>query len=310
VEKTEARTGPASLVQTSSRIGRGYLFAFLAAVCGGATPTLSKFALAQNGPVQVSAFSLLISGLMLIPVKPKQVPDRKSLKFVVFIGLVGAGLAPVLYQAGVNATTAVNASLLANGEGLFTTIIAFALFGERLPGRQLARGLLIVGGIALVTTNLDLAGVQFYQGLEGNLLILGSMFIWSFENNLIISPTRRFGPALVTKFRNIIGGGVVVVTFVALGLGVSLSLVWLIYIVLLALSLAGTSYLVISALADIGAIRFILVFSVSTIFGAFFALVFLREQITPVQLAGGALIMVGVYLLQRAERRLPVVPPP
>ncbi|HEV2225494.1 MAG TPA: EamA family transporter, partial [Nitrososphaerales archaeon] len=90
----------------------------------------------------------------------------------------------------------------------------------------------------------------------------------------------------------------------------NLSPLWFAYIFLLGLSLGGTSYLAISALGDIGAIRFILVFSTSTLFGALFALVFLREQITPVQLTGGALIMVGVYLLQRAERRLPIVPPP
>lgn len=294
------------MVQTPSRIRRGYLYAFLAAVCGGATPTLSKFSLVENGPIQVSAISFILSGLMLLLVKPKEVPDRKSLKFVVFFGLLGAALGPVLYQTGLNATTAVNASLLSNGEALFTTLIAFAVFGERLPGKQLARGLLIVVGIALVTTNLDLAGVQFYQGLEGNLLILGSMFIWSIENNLIISPTQRFGPALITKFRNLIGGGVVIVAMGALGLGLSLSLGWLVYMILLSLALAGTSYLAISALGDIGAIRAILVFSTSTIFGAIFALVFLREQITLVQLTGGALIMFGVYLLQRAERRIPV----
>ncbi|MDA4127360.1 MAG: DMT family transporter [Thaumarchaeota archaeon] len=293
-------------MQTSARVRRGYLYAFLAAICGGATPTLGKFSLVENGPVQVSAIAFILSGLMLVLVKPKEVPDRKSLKFVVFFGLIGAALGPVLYQTGLNATTAVNASLLSNGEALFTTLIAFAVFGERLPGKQLARGLLIVVGIALVTTNLDLAGVQFYQGLEGNLLILGSMFIWSIENNLIISPTQRFGPALITKFRNLIGGGVVIVAMGALGLGLSLSLTWLVYMILLSLALAGTSYLAISALCDIGAIRAILVFSTSTIFGAVFALVFLREQITAVQLTGGALIMLGVYLLQRAERRLPI----
>ena len=298
------------MLQTASRIRRGYLYALLAAVCGGATPTLSKLSLAGSGPIQVSAVAFIVSGLILFPIKPKEVPRGKSLKYVVFFGLLGAALSPVIYQAGLNATTAVNASLLSNGEGLFTTLIAFAIFGERLPGRQLARGLLIVAGIVLVSTNLDLTGVQFYQGLEGNLLILLSMFIWSVENNLIISPTRRFGASLITKYRNIIGGVVLLAIVAALGLGLNLSLLWFTYVFLLGLSLGGTSYLAISALGDIGAIRFILVFSTSTIFGALFALIVLREQITPVQLTGGALIMVGVYLLQRAERLLPIVPPP
>jgi drug/metabolite transporter (DMT)-like permease len=295
-------------VQTASRIRRGYLYAFLAAVCSGATPTLSKLSLASNGPIQVSGIAFILSGLVLFPIKPKEVPTKRSLKFVVFFGLLGAAIAPLIYQVGLNATTAVNTSLLSNAEALFTTLIAFAIFGERLPGRQMARGLLIVAGIALVSTNLDLTGVQFYQGLEGNLLIVTSMFIWSVENSLIISPTQRFGAALITKYRNIIGGGALLVIMLAVGLSLNLSLPWLTYVFLLGLSLGATSYLAISALGDIGAIRFILVFSTSTIFGAAFALVFLKEQITLVQLTGGALIMVGVYFLQRAERRVPAVP--
>jgi drug/metabolite transporter (DMT)-like permease len=292
------------LASAQPNVRRGYLYAFLAAVCGGAIPTLSKFSLADNGPVQVSALGFLLSGLVLVPLRPREVPDSRSIKYLAFFGLLGAAAAPVLYQTGLDATTAVNASLLSNGEALFTTLIAFAAFGERLPRKQMARGLLIVAGIVLVSTNLDLSGVQFFQGLVGNLLVLGAMFLWSVENNLIVSSTRRFGPALVTKFRAIIGGSVVLAVLLSLGLSVNLQPQGVAYVVLLALSLAGSSYLVIGALGDIGAIRAILVFSTSTIFGAVFALLFLGEQITPVQLAGGALILAGVYTLQRAERMI------
>jgi drug/metabolite transporter (DMT)-like permease len=290
------------LASARPNIRRGYLYAFLAAVCGGAIPTLSKFSLAYDGPLQVSALGFLLSGLMLLPIRPKDVPDSTSIKYLVFFGLLGAAAAPILYQTGLDATTAVNVSLLSNGEALFTTVIAFAAFGERLPRKQMARGLLIVAGIVLVSTNLDLSGVQFFRGLVGNLLVLASMFLWSVENNLIVSSTRRFGPALVTKFRGIIGGATVLAVLLLLGLSVDLQPKGVFYVVLLALSLAGTSYLAIGALGDIGAIRAILVFSTTTIFGAVFALIFLGEQITPVQLTGGALILVGVYTLQRAER--------
>jgi len=293
-------------VQQDSNVRLGYLYAFLAALCGGAIPTLSKLSLEQNGPVQVSGVSFLLSGLLLMFIRPKEFPNSKSLKYVVFFGFLGAALAPLLYQTGIDSTTAVNTSLLSNGEALFTTLIAFAAFGERLPGKQLARGLLIVAGIVAVSTNLDLAGVQFFQGLAGNLLILGAMFCWSLENNLIINSTRRFGPVLVSKFRNILGGAMVLGVSVAMGLQFVTSGYAVVYLLLLAVSLAGTSFLAIAALGYIGAIRAILVFSTSTIFGAVFALVVLREQVTVVQVAGGAMILLGVYLLQRAERNVPI----
>jgi drug/metabolite transporter (DMT)-like permease len=264
---------------------------------------MSKLVLPETGPVVLSGFSFFVSGLLLVPYRPKQVPSRGSWKYVLLFALLGAGVAPLIYQTGLDETTAVNASLLSNGEALFTTLIAFAAFGERLPRRQLARGLLILAGIVLVTTNLDLSSVKFAQGLAGNLLVLGATFFWSMENNLLIAPTRRFGALLITKYRNLLGGGLVTALALALGVEWTLSYQGAFDLAILAVCLAATSYLAIVSLADIGAIRAILVFSTTTIFGAVFALVILKEEITLVQLTGGALILAGVYLLQRAERK-------
>jgi drug/metabolite transporter (DMT)-like permease len=297
-----ANRSAVSLTQVASLAKRGYLYAFLAAVSGGAIPTLSKLALAEYGPVPVSGFGFLLSGMMLLPMSIRQVPNSKSLKYVAVFGVLGAAAGPLVYQFGLNSTTAVNTSLLSNGEALFTALIAFAAFGERLRKRQLAVGSIIVAGIVVVSTNLDLGGVHLFEGLAGNLMILTSMFFWSVENNLIVSATRRFGPLLVTKYRNLIGGGLVSTIAVTLGLEGGFSVLGFTYIVMLAVALASASYFAIAALGGIGAIRAILVYSASTVFGAAFALVFLGEEITSVQIVGGFLILVGVYLLARSER--------
>ena len=73
-------------------------------------------------------------------------------------------------------------------------------------------------------------------------------------------------------------------------------------LVLLAFALGGGTVLFIAAIKRLGAIRMLLVWSTSTVFGALFALVFLGEQITPAQLGGGAMILLGVYLFRRSER--------
>ena len=295
-------------MSASSQVARGYLFSFLAAVCYGIVPTLSKLLLPQAGPVALPGLAFLISGFLLLPLPPRSLPTSKSAGYIVLFGVVGAAVAPVLYQVGLNASTAVNASLLANGEALFTAIIAFGIFGERLPRKQLARGLLVVVGILIVTTNFDLNGVQVMQGLAGNLLILGSTFLWSVENNLIIPPTKRFGAALVTKYRNVLGGAIVTGAFFAYGGKVALDAQGVAYLIGTAFALAGASYFAIAALGYVGAVRAILVFSTSTVFGALFALVILHEQITAVQIAGGALILAGVFLMQRGEREVLVGP--
>lgn len=264
--------------------------------------TLAKYSLNYNSPVVVTGLSILLSGLVLMGYQPRRRPDPGSLRYLAFFGLVGAGLAPLMYVAGLDETTAVNASLLANGEVLFTTVIAYTVFRERLGRGQAARGLVIVAGLIIVSTNLNLANIAFLQGVTGNLLVLGSTLCWGVENNIIAVAARRFDNSLLTKFRNLIGGGALTVIFLAAAVPLRFSPADLTALVLLALATAGGTYLFIAAVKRLGAIRMLLVWSSSTVFGAFFAIVFLGEQITWAQILGGGLILAGIYVFHRGER--------
>jgi drug/metabolite transporter (DMT)-like permease len=290
------------LNSSTSETTRGYVYALVGSVCGGSIPTLSKLLLEENGPVAITGLSVLISGVMLLFYKPKLKPQRRSLPYIVFFGLVGAAAAPLMFISGLNETTAVNAALLANGEVLFTTVIAFSVFGERLTRAQGSRGLLIVAGIVIVSTNLDLAHVEFLQGLAGNLLIVGGVFAWSVENNLLAIATKKFDVSSLSKFRNLLGGGLITAFVVIAGIPFDFAPFDVLVLVLLALTTTGGTYLFLAAVKRLGAVRMLLVWSTSTIFGAMFALIFLGEQITPVQLAGGACILLGVFLFRRTEK--------
>jgi drug/metabolite transporter (DMT)-like permease len=281
---------------------RGYLYALLGSVCGGAQPTIIKFLLNNSTPVAITGLSYALSGLMLVLYHPKARPPKGSIRFILVFGLVGAIAAPLTFIIGLNQTTAVNASLLANGEILFTTLIAYSVFGERLSGAQATRGLLIVAGVIVVSTNLDLAHVQFAQGLLGNVLILGSTVGWAVENNLIAVATRKFDVSILSKFRNLLGGLLLTAFAVVAGYAFGFTPFDVFALILLAGCVAIATYLFMAAVKRIGAIRMLLVWSTSTVFGAFFALVFLGEQITLAQVGGGACILLGVYLFRRSER--------
>ncbi len=288
--------------ESAEEKSRGYLYALLGATCSGSVPTLTKILLEKNDPVAITSLGFVLSGFILLLYRPSLKPAKGSLRYLAFFGLVGAAGAPLMYTVGLNQTTAVNASLLANGEVLFTTMIAFSVFGERLSREQGSRGLLIVAGIIIVSTNLDLAHVQLLQGFVGSMLVLGSTVGWAVENNLIVIATKRFDVYGIGKFRNLIGGAAMLAVMLVAKIGFDLDLLNGSVLVLLALALSGGTYLFIAAIKRLGAIRMLLVWSMSTIFGALFALVFLGEQITLVQLAGGACILLGVYLFRRSER--------
>ena len=281
---------------------KGYLYAVIGSVCGGAQPTIVKFLLGSNNPVAITGLSFVLSGLMLVFYNPRAKPARGSIPYIVIFGLVGALVAPLAFIIGLSETTAVNASLLANGEILFTTIIAYLVFGERLTRGQATRGLLILVGIVVVSTDLSLAHVEFAQGLLGNVLILGSTLGWAVENNLIAVATKRFDVSSLSKFRNLLGGLVLSGFALVAGMPFGFAPFDTFALVLLAVCVSVATYMFMAALKRLGAIRMLLVWSTSTVFGALFALVFLGEQITPAQLAGGAMILLGVFLFRRSDR--------
>jgi drug/metabolite transporter (DMT)-like permease len=302
VAKGAAIRGTSLTTGQSSETTRGYLYAILGALCSGSVPTLAKILLTDNGAVVITGLSFLLSGFVLLLYQPRLKPAKSSIPYLIFFGLVGAAIAPLMYTVGLNETTVVNASLLANGEILFTTLIAFTVFGERLSRSQASRGGLIVVGVIIVSTNLDLTHIQFLQGLVGNILVLGSTVGWAVENNIIVLATKRFNVSSISKFRNLIGGGVVTAFVLIGGLPFGFTPYATTVLVLLALALSGGTYLFIAAVKRLGAIRMLLVWSTSTVFGAFFGVVVLGEQITPAQLAGGACILLGVYLFRRSEK--------
>ena len=285
-----------------SEVTKGYFYAIIGSVCAGSVSTFAKLALADNGPLPVTGLSFLISGAVLLLYQPKRRPEPGSYRYLLFFGVVGAALAPLMYTVGLDETTVVNAALLANGEVLFTTLLAVGVFGERLRRGQALRGLLIVAGLVVVTTNLDLSHIAFLTGLTGNLLVLGSTAAWAFENNIMVMATRRFDTSLISKYRNLIGGAVLAAGLVIVGSPVGVSAYSGAILVLLGLAVTGATVLFIAAVKRLGAIRMLLVWSSSTVFGALFGLVILGEQITVAQVFGGALILLGVYIFHRGEK--------
>ena len=209
-------------------------------------------------------------------------------------------MAPILYFTGVQESSAVNASLLGNGEVLFTALIGFGIFHESLRRRQLAEGLLIALGVIVVSSNLQSGGVSLIQGLSGNVLIVGATIFWSIDNNLSRVASQRMGLSMVAKFKGLIGGGITIILLVASS-SLVVPVTSLPLIAILAVIFTAMTLLSVGAFRLIGAVRTILVFSTSSILGPLFAFVVLGEGISPIQVAGGALILCGVYLIQRSE---------
>ncbi len=269
----------------------------------GLIPVLSKLALVNVKPLTVSALVFLTAGLILLLYHPKERPGRKSAGWMLVTGLIGAALAPALYLYGLNQTSAVNAALLSNAEVFFTGVIAFAVFKETLKRRQLFESLIVVVGIVIVSTGLDFSSVQLSHGLAGNLLVLAAGLVWALDNNLSRVTSQKFGPVFVSKFRNIFGGGLLLGFLIATSAFSAIPIAAVPVLILYAGDVALATLTFMAALVRIGAVRTLIAFSTTSIFGSAFSVAILGESVTIIQATGGALILLGVYLIQKSESR-------
>jgi len=284
----------------SKDTSKGYSYALAWAMLGGTVPVVTKLIVRGASPIIASGLAVLLSGVILIPYRPKAKPRAGNAWLILGLSLAGATVAPLLYFTGVQESTAVNASLLSNGEVLFTALMAFAIFHESLRRRQLAEGLLIAAGVVVISANLQSGGASLTQGLGGNILIVGATIFWSIDNNLSRVASQRESLSTIAKFKGLIGGGVTMV-FLAFTSSFAVPQTSLPLIVLLAVIFTTMTLLSVSALRLIGAVRTLLVFSTSSLFGPLIAFLVLGEGISTIQVLGGALILSGVYLIQRSE---------
>jgi len=269
-------------------------------VLGGTVPVVTKLLVGDVNPIVASGLAVLLSGVILVPYKPRAVPRGGNAWIILALSLAGATAAPILYFKGVQQSSAVNAALLANGEVLFTALIGFGVFHESLRRRQLVEGLLIAVGVIVVSANLQSGGVSFSQSVVGNALLVGASILWSIDNNLSRIASHRMSISMIAKFKGLVGG-CIITFFLIISSSLVVPLTSLPLIATLAVIFTAMTLLSVGAFRLIGAVRAILVFSISSLLGPLFAFLVLGEGISTIQVIGGGLILSGVYLIQRSE---------
>jgi len=282
----------------------GIPLALLSAALFGASTPLAKLLLGTIDPWAMAGLLYLGAGLGLgivqlargaLRLPAAEAPLRRAdLPWLAAIVLAGGVLGPLFLMAGLVRTEAASASLLLNLEGLATMGIAWLVFRENVDARLLLGAFAILAGAALLSWQ-GSAAIGF-----GALLILLACLAWGVDNNL----TRKLSaadPVRIAMIKGLVAGSVNLV--LALGQGATLPgagtvlaagmVGFLGYGVSLALFVLGLRHL--------GAARTGAYFSLAPFIGAVLALLLLDEALTPLLLAAGVLMAVGLWL-HLAER--------
>jgi drug/metabolite transporter (DMT)-like permease len=283
----------------------GSVSVLLAAALFGSVFTVAKIPLSSVDPLVLSSIVYVVSGLALIPFARAsfKLDSRRDYLLLVVISLLGAVAAPILLLYGLEQTDASDASILTNGEVIFTIILAAAFFGERPKGRigVFAVGLVITG-LFIATTDLQVSET-ILQFNPGNIMILASMFFWAVDNNMSRQLTTRIHPAKIAMLKSLTGGLIMLVIALALGkhsefTGIQPDL-WLIIVAMSISGFGGALLLFLQGIKRIGTVKTMSIFSLTPVFGIVIAALVLSESISILQGVATAIIIAGILILTR-----------
>jgi len=281
------------------------LIAIAVPVTWGLGLVFAKPAVDQFPPILLMALRFTVSALALVWFV--RVPWA-ALKWLCLAALIGSTLQYGLTFNGLRLLDASTTGLLVQAEAPFLTLVAAVAFGERLGLRRIAGMAIAFVGIGLISGEPRIAGQEL-----GVVLVLSGAFMWACGQSLI----RWIGPL----------GGMTAIAWVSVmaapqlwlasflvedGQGAALreagAQVWgtVLYLGIVMTALGYSCWYHVLGRYEVNRVApFLLLTPVTSVLGG---AAILGEALTPMILAGGAVVIGGVALLV-IERRPAVAAP-
>lgn len=283
------------------RLHAGIGYALLAAALFGASTPFAKALLGQVSPLLLAGLLYAGSGLGLGTwLLARRVAGRRSgdatlaardVPWLAGAVLFGGVLGPALLMFGLQLTTAADASLLLNLEGVLTAVLAWVVFRENVDRRIFLGMLAIVLGGVLLAWSPQAGGALSW----GVLAIVGACLCWAIDNNF----TRVVSGGDPVQIAAIKGAGAGIVNIgLALALGATLP-AWQPMLGAATVGLFGygiSLVMFVLALRHLGTARTGAYFSIAPFVGASLSLVLLGESPAPMFWVAAGLMAVGVWL--------------
>lgn len=286
----------------------GLLLAGLTVLIWGTTYVATKTLLRSYQPLEILLIRFTMAYAILWAVHPRRPAIRRLSDELAFfaLGLTGITLYFILEVYALKLSYASNVGFIVSTIPLLTALLARATGGGRRFGwRELGCYLIGLGGVFLILFN---GYFVLKLNPKGDLLALGCALVWAVYSLMTNRVARDYGRLMVVRKTIFYGLATMVpaLAFLEVSPGrIAAGLTPLVLANLLYLAcIASVACLVMwnVAIARIGAIRTSsFIYFVPLITMASSAL-WLKEKITPAALAGGAMILGGVYLFQWLSR--------
>ena len=298
-----------SLSSKKNKIALGIALAFAGAAMDALADVIPKPLMAETqilpaAPLMIVFLIYIVSGTIFTPFTTKS-PSLFKFSRKSIYALTGLGVAEVLgtifFLYGLKDTSAINAAILGNSEIVFGIIIAMIVLSERIKRKEFLPFMLIGIGAILIPLGTSVSEHGFMTNFViGDLMILLSGVFMGIVMTMYKRMGDEFDSKRIIQYTSFVGAAVAMAGILVMNIPFELDPNHLPTILVTGIVGIGIPILfVIVALRYIGAVRTILIFSTTSVFGALFAHVLLGEIITFVNVGAIGLVIAGTYLLRK-----------
>lgn len=279
-----------------------YLAMAAGILCIGLSPIFVKVA---GVPGVVSAFyRAFIAGIVIVPLglaRRDRWPNRRVLLLIAFGGFFFA-LDLVFWNCSLLLTSAANATLLANNAPLWVGLGALMVFRERLSLSYWCGLVISFVGMAV------LIGITSLHGFHGNLGDLFALIASVFYAVYLLNTQRARAHVDTVTFMSVSSiATVLVLLAINLAMGTALTgfsnKTWLVLLGLGLISHLGGWLMISYALGKLGAARVSVTLLSQTVVAALLSIPLLGESLSGHQIAGGMIVLVGIYLANQRSAK-------
>lgn len=309
---TAQRFRPAIVFPTLSPRLLAVIGLVAANVIWGTTFVATKPMLDRIPPITVSSARFAVALLVLLPLL--YATGRRPIlnRSTALMGFFGVFVAYSLQNLGLSFTGATNSAIIHGGIPVFTMLLAIPMLGERVGvGRVVGIGMSLVGVAAVVLRASD--GTSGISALGDGFVLLSAVGLAAY---FVLSRRMFSGKSSIELV-----GGVAVFGLLFL-IPVSAAELWVegmtqptsgdvLRIVYLGAAASALAFVLWSfGLRHLEAGQAASFANLSPLVGVAFAPLLLGESISPIQIGGGLLILVGVWMANRRSGAHPVVAMP
>lgn len=295
------------------KIDRGDIYLLLTVIVwGNAFPT-AKYVLGIMPPAVFSSTRYLLAALTLMAVlawrQGLKLPQRRDLLPLIGLGFLGVTLMQLLWANALSLGTASKGAILIATSPIWAMILG-SLRGQRLSLLAWGGVLLSFAGVFLVINNSLTAMTVGGGHILGDLMFLSVAFCWALFSVLSPPYLTRLGPLYVSSW-SMLFGAVLLAPAMLWGWDetpwATLETSHWAAFLYTAIMAGALGYLFwYEGINRLGVARSVIYSYLIPVFAMISAVTFLGEHVSPVQLAGAAIVILGLVITRQAATKAQV----